>query len=296
MHSPSGCRRYLRLARLSAGICITVLFSSLLSAAEEERKTPQASDSPPGQRVELTLGRLFVPEGYASKDSNIPLSLHLHGSPTVVEREFVRSKTKGVLVTVSLNGLSGVYKAKFENARELDGILTEVAAKLAAFKVAEKPVISRLTVSSFSAGFGGVREMLQDDRAYDRIDRLILADSLYCGYLEGASPPQVDPKLMAGFLRFAKDAAAGKKTLVISHCQLKPEGYASTAETADYLLTHLGLRRTDVDEEWAKTWRCTSRCRAKGFHLAGFGGDQGRDHMQHLLNIARLYEEAGKKE
>ncbi len=291
-------RRRLRLAGLSAGLCLAFLSLSLASPAQEAQQGKKESDSPPpGERVKLTLGQLFVPQGYVSQDGKVPLTLHLHGSPRILEEEFARARARGVLITVSLNGLSGVYKEKFPDGRTLDGILREAAEKLTALKVAEKPVIGQLTVSSFSAGFGGVREMLRDDRAYDRIDSLILADSLYCGYAEGISPPQVDPKLMEGFLRFAKDAAAGKKTLMVSHCQLKPDGYASTAETADYLLANLGLKRTIEDEEWIKgAWRCTSRCRLKGFHLAGFEGDQGKDHMKHLININKLYEEAGKKE
>jgi hypothetical protein len=238
---------------------------------------------------------LFVPEGYVSRDGNIPVTLHLHGASAIVQREFVRSKSDGVLVMITQNGLSGVYTAKFKDPRLLDSLLSETAAKLATLKVHAKPVLSRVTVSSFSAGFGGVREMLKDKSCYGRIDSLILADSLYCGYVEGTAPPRVDPKLMEGFLRFARDAKEGRKTLVLSHCDLKPKGYASTRETADYLLGELGLARQDVDEEWGKSWRCTSRCRSQGFCVAGFSGDQGSDHMRHLQNLGRLYEEARKK-
>lgn len=204
------------------------------------------------------------------------------------ERELKRSGVEAVLVNVTLNGLSGVYTEKFRQPETFLTLLRETTDRLRELRVADEPKIERLTVTSFSAGFGGVRELLKSDDFSRRIDTLVMADSIYAGYAAGAASKQVEPKHMEGFVRFARDAADGKKTLVISHCQLQPDGYASTAETADYLLSELSLNREAVDEVWADEWRCTSRCRRKGFRVFGFAGETGRDHMRHLQNLGRL--------
>ena len=115
-----------------------------------------------------------------------------------------------------------------------------------------------------------------------------MADSIYAGYLEPASERKVDPALMAGFLRFARVAATGRKKMVISYCQLQPDGYASTSETADYLVQQLGLSRKPVEEQWSQDWKCTSRCEMQGFHVFGFHGTTGADHMRHLQNLGEL--------
>src|SRR5205085_2033835 len=102
------------------------------------------------------------------------------------------------------------------------------------FKLSSKPKTNKLIVVSFSAGFGGVRELLKSEAIYERIDTLVMADSIYAGYVPGTKSSDVDPVAMTGFLKFARDATEGRKTMVISHCELRPETYASTAETADY--------------------------------------------------------------
>ena len=56
-------------------------------------------------------------------------------------------------------------------------ILREAEAQL---KTSEAPAprVGRVTVTSFSAGFGGVREMLNDANILARIDAIIMADSI----------------------------------------------------------------------------------------------------------------------
>lgn len=259
---------------------VTMLVACVLTQAAEERLA--------GMRSDLTVGKLFVPAGYAATEGRVHLIVHLHGAPAVCERELKRSGVEAVLVNVTLNGLSGVYTTKFKQPETFLTLLRETAERLRELKVADDPKIDRLTVTSFSAGFGGVRELLKLDDIYRRIDTLVMADSIYAGYAAGAASKQVEPQHMEGFLRFARDAADGKKTLVISHCQLQPDGYASTAETADYLLSELSLKREAVDEVWGDEWHCTSRCRRKGFRVFGFTGQTGKDHTRHLQNLGVL--------
>ena len=146
-----------------------------------------------------------------------------------------------------------------------------------------------MVVSSFSAGFGGVRAMLKDPDHFARIDGLIMADSIYCGYAGDPKDRRVDPALMDGFRRFAIEAAAGRKTFLLTHSALIPEGYASTAETADFLIDAVGGKAEPVKVEWIKGWTQTRTFTKGRFVVLGFAGTEGADHMSHLRQIARLW-------
>ncbi len=246
------------------------------------------SARPDGERVKLTVGQLFVPNGFRSGDGRVHLVIHLHGTSDTAENNLVRSGADAVLVTVALQGLSGVYTQLFSQPGVFPNMLDETARELRGLGVAEHPVFERLTVTSFSAGFGGVRELLKQDDVYRRIDTLVMADSIYAGFTGDPADRRVDPKLMAGFLRFARDAAEAKKRMVISYSQLRPETYASTEETARYLEMELSIARESVDETWADGWTLQARAERRGFHSYGFAGTTGADHMKHLHNLWRL--------
>jgi hypothetical protein len=261
--------------------CLIFLLCFLLGAGP--------STTPKGQRIKLTDGQLFVPESFRARPDGIELTLHLHGSATVAEKQFAAANRPGVLVSVVLPGLSSVYTERFKSPKTFQRILDETSEQLSKLGLAEKPRWRRVVVSSFSAGYGGVREMLKDPDLFARIDALVLADSLYAGYVEKDGQKQVNPEQMAGFVRFAKAAAAGEKCFILSHCQLRPDGYASTFETADFLLRAVEGNREKVEEKWTDAWRLRDRCRVKRFEVYGFEGDAGADHMRHLHNLDLLY-------
>src|SRR5262249_30308553 len=142
-----------------------------------------AADEPKGARVQLTDGRLFIPDGFKpGEDGAVDLTLHLHGAEAATEVNFIRARRPGVLVTVVLKGLSSVYTERFKEPKVFARILSETQAELAKRGFA-KTRWRFVTVSSFSAGYGGVREMLKDDTTFARIDAIVLADSLYAGYV-----------------------------------------------------------------------------------------------------------------
>jgi hypothetical protein len=249
----------------------------------------QPAEQPPvGQRFKLTDGQLFVPSGYKPAADGIELILHLHGG-TAAEKSLVRSGRSAVIVCVAIPGLSKVYTDRFQSPATFVRILDEAKAQLKESRVSADPEFRRVIVSSFSAGFGGVREMLKDPATYDRIDALVMADSIYAGYTGDPAKRQIDPKLMGGFVNFAKDAAAGKKWFVLSHCDLQPGTYASTAETADFLIGALGGKREPASGPWpAEGLTMKSRFRKGQFSVYGFAGDQGTDHMRHLHGLWAL--------
>lgn len=238
-----------------------------------------------------TAGKAVVslPERWAAMGPEVPVWIHLHGATEVVEREFGAVGAPGVLVTLTLPGLSRVYAEHFARAGAWTELLGEVERVMRERAAGKNVKAGRVTVSSFSAGFGGVRELLKQPEAYGRIGTLVMADSIYCGYAGDPTEKQVDAELMKGFVAFAKDAAEGRKRMVVSHSGQVPEGYASTTETADFLIAAVNGERSEEREEWEGGLRLVSEAARGQFAVLGFAGAGPEDHMAHLRGLRGFF-------
>ncbi len=257
-------------------------------------------DAPAGRRVELKeLGAtLFVPDGYkAGAGDVVDVILHLHGSGSVVEPALVESGLDAVLIEFNRKGLSSVYTAPFSDPSLFPKLLDVTLSTLKSEKLVSAPKLGRVVVSSFSAGFGGVRALLKDPASFHRIDGLIMADSIYCGYTGDPAKHMVDTALMEGFRKFAAEAAEGRKTFLLTHSAQIPEGYASTTETADFLIKSLGNGGPGPTRDWGTGFTAARSYKNGKFVVFGFGGEGPNDHMIHLRQIRRfwkLYSEVSK--
>ena len=270
-----------------AAVKLILAASLVLWAATLRAADPSATLT--FKTVRLDQAVMSLPAHWPTLEADLTLWLHLHGAPAVVETNFAAIGAPGVLVNVTLPGLSNVYADHFADARRFGRLLTDVEAALQGESSAKPWRVGRVVVSSFSAGFGGVRQLLRQPAAFARIDALVMADSIYCGYAGDVASKQIDAELMAGFLRFARLANERKKQFVVSHSRQVPEGYASTTETADYLIAQLGLSRQDAGTEtWPGGLRLLSRCERGGFQVLGFDGAAPEDHMLHLRDLGAL--------
>jgi hypothetical protein len=240
-----------------------------------------------GAFSQTRIGRVVVslPADWTARGPAVPVWLHLHGAPAVVEQNFAAIGAPGVLVNLTLPGLSKVYADYFAAPEVFPQLLRDVVQVLRRAAPGTDWTLGRVTVSSFSAGFGGVRQLLRQPEAFDRIAALVMADSIYCGYAGDAKERRVDADLMAGFLRFARLASEGRKRLLITHTQQVPEGYASTTETADFLIAQCGGRRIFGEKEWQPGLRELSRWGRGDVEIIGFAGERPEDHMAHLRAI-----------
>lgn len=244
-----------------------------------------------GRRIKLkTVGEVFVPDCLPAEAERVDLVMHFHGAPDVVEREFVAAGLRAVLVTVNYGGLSSVYEQPFSDTRLFGTVLDEALAELKGRKlVSPAAEWQRICVSSFSAGFGAVRAILTVPAYFERIDALYLADTLYAGYVGPSDRQTVDPDNVRDFRRFAVEAAAGRKTLVITHSYLVPGTYAGTHETADDLIAFVRVERQPVDEPGPAGMHVISRASQGNFSVWGCAGQSGQDHMAHLRNMRFWY-------
>jgi hypothetical protein len=74
----------------------------------------------------------------------------------------------------------------------------------------------------------------------------------------------------------------GEKRFVVTHSEIFPGTFASTTETADWLLRALSLRRTPVLRWGPRGMQQLSEVRVGGFEVLGFAGNSAPDHVDHL--------------
>lgn len=216
--------------------------------------------------------------------------VHFHGAPETVCSAFARSEMATVLVVVNFRGLSSAYSTPFAtDATLLSQILQRSRRSLRESNARiDADGWKRISVSSFSAGYGAVREILKTPENFETIEAIVAADSIYAGLQSETPERRVDTEHMRDFLRFATLATENKKSFLLSH-SAQPTPYASTTETADYLLDALMIGRTTDSTIINAAWQQVTAATRRGFVVLGFAGESGQDHLQHLHNIDLLW-------
>jgi hypothetical protein len=238
-----------------------------------------------GTRIELTqslglasgqFAQMFIPDYYVSPpDGKYTLVFHMHSASWAAENEVYKAGANAVLFNIHLGGFSSSYQNYFIDQTKFQKILDTVNTRLSNHGIITAPVLQHLVVTSFSAGYAGVREVLKSQSYYNKIEVLILADGLH-----SSSDASMHTQ-MSNFVKFAKDARDGLKTFLLTHSSINTSGYQSTTQTANYLIDSIGSQRvqhTAFDEIGTQY----SRCDTGNFHLKGYHGVTADDHLKHL--------------
>jgi hypothetical protein len=247
---------------------------------EHARAHPRLKEErPAGQRHQLEVGTLFLPE-QLKLQGRVPLFLHFHGGTWLPEVAAARHG-KAAVIAVQLGAGSRVYAKPFADPKLLGRLLQEAEAKAG---VRFEPV----GLTSWSAGYGATRAILRVPEYYDRVRFVLVIDGLHAGYVDGKPGPR-ESKITTGdldiFVRFARDAVAGKKQLIVTHSEIFPGTFASTTETADYLLRELGLRRRATLEWGPMQTQQLSEARQGKLWVLGYGGNAAPDHVDQLHSL-----------
>lgn len=250
--------------------------SPMVEHTRKHERVPQAQ--PAGRRVKLSIASLFVSAG-SERRKTVPLVVHFHGPDWLAESAAVKWKRRVCVVTVQIGAGSGVYSQAFAEPSRFATLLKE-AEQASGLNFA--PVV----ISSFSAGYGAVREILKNRENWKRIDGIILEDSLHTSYIPEGRPGLLDTSKLALFVEFAREAAAGRKRMLVTNSEVFPGTFASTTETTDSVIEQLGLQRRPVLRWGPGGMQQVSDVRKGRFQLLGFAGNTGPDHTDHLHGLA----------
>lgn len=205
------------------------------------RGTGRSFARPGGRPVEL-----LVPDA-ARRRAVVDIVVHFHGAAWLPQQAVLAAHRRTVVAVVNLGAGSGIYHRTFAEPAAFDSLLAGVAAEVSA--VAGRDVRpGRVTLAGFSAGHGAVRAILREPRHFARVDAVLLLDGMHTSYVPEGAPlaagGTLDTTNLAAFAAFARAAMRGEKRFIVTHSEIFPGTYASTTETADWLLRALGLRRT----------------------------------------------------
>lgn len=255
--------------------------SPMIDTTRPHRRIAQAET--PGRRVELEAlkGAVLFAGPKIRTDKPVPLVIHFHGAPWLVQFHVAQYLPRAALITVQLGSGSRAYGNPFESPETFRSIIDEAKAKLGL-----KRDWSSITLTAFSAGYGAMRAVLRQDGNFARVNNVLLLDGIHAGYspegklaADGGTVNAVD---LDSFVRFARDAAAGKKSFMITHSEIFPGTYASTTECVDHLLAALDLKRRPELQAGPMGMQQLSVVDAKGFHVRGYAGNTAPDHVDHL--------------
>lgn len=234
---------------------------------------------------------LFIPEGYqvpASKD--MTLTIHFHGADWFAIEEHARRGAKNPLLVFSGFEGSSKYKAPFEDGTLFAKLIKKVEDDFDAH-------VNEIEISSFSAGYGAVREILKSPAYVRLIKTVVLADSCYASFAVkgGGADRKPLPEHMEPFLDFASLAAKGEKNFIMAFSQQPTQDYASTSDTARALVAGVGgelktVRKNTIPaSHFSLRYPLLYRYDRDGLHVWGYGGRDARAHMAQARALADFF-------
>jgi LysM repeat protein len=216
-------------------------------------------------------------------DGSFDVVFHFHGREPM-RKEWVRAMSEAhgdaVLVAVDIGIASEPYRETFRDARTFGQMLLAVEQEMKRRSSNTHAFAQNVTLSSWSAGYGAVAELLGQPMAQTRVGSVVLLDGLHAGFASSG----LDGEKLAPFVHFAKQAAEGKRMMFVSHSSIRTPGYASTTQTARYLAWQVGGKPKDVspgssDPMGLERYSTFSK---GNFHVRGFRGSGASDHCAHL--------------
>ena len=247
--------------------------------------TTRSFSGPAGKPVEV-----FVPDRVRERDQ-VDLVIHFHGVAWIPEQSVAELGDRTVTAVVNLGAGSGTYDRAFADPTAFDSLLSGVTREVSA-AAGRVERIGRLTLVGFSAGHGAVRAILREPRHFARVDAVLLLDGMHTSYIpEGvvlANGGAMDTTNLVAFTNFARAAMRGERRFLVTHSEIFPGTFASTTETADWMLRALGLRRTPVLRWGPRGMQQLSEVHSGKLAVLGFAGNSAPDHVDQLQSMPEL--------
>lgn len=278
------------------------------------RRSIAPREALPGTQLEIEDGdrkfTLFLPAaGRPSKD--VELTLHFHSAQWHAIQEHLDRGATGPIIAFYPGEGSSIYGKSFEDPQRLDRWKERVLVELRNRGWPEGVRISAIDITSFSAGYGAVRQLVQQPEAFKLIRRVILADSMY-GSLAvepdlGAAPPKPPtpraplPAHVLVWKPLAEAAIRGEKTFCVTFSAVPTPTYASSSEMATALVEAVDGRLELVEPSQLPATKdpefpLRARFDKGQFHVWGYGGEDGQAHMTHARHLADIWKALDRAE
>jgi hypothetical protein len=223
---------------------------------------------------------VFIPPA-ATRATRPPLLVHFLGASFIPIEAAARADSTMVVAIVNLSPGSAAYEAPFRGTDRWPRLLAGVDSLLGSGRAR-----GRVYLSAFSAGNGAVRAILADSAFAAGISGIVILDGIHTSYV----PPRrvvadggtLDPAPLHALRRYARRAIEGEVRMLVTHSEIFPGTFASTTETANWLIDTLALSRTPTLEWGPLGMQQTSAAHGGRLSLLGFAGNSAPDHVDHL--------------
>src|ERR1035438_2936742 len=195
--------------------------------------------------------------------------------------EVAAARNKVAVVTLQAGSGSASYTRLFDDPGRFPALLKEAEGKAGVR-------FGRVMLGGWSAGCGAIRQILQAPDSYARVAGALMIDGIHTDYVDGKPGPgesKIGGETLEIWQQLARDAIAGRKRIIVTHSEIFPGTFASTTETADYLLKQLDLTRRPVLKWGPMGLQQLSEVRAGKFLLMGYAGNSAPDHVDQLQSL-----------
>ncbi|MBK7580023.1 MAG: hypothetical protein IPI67_07425 [Myxococcales bacterium] len=227
-----------------------------------------------------SMGQMISPgKGGIASNGGFDVVFHFHGHEPV-RKEWTQVMDGAVLVGIDLGIGSGPYASTFSSPEAFKKLVDSVEKAMADKTGKKNAHVRHVGLSAWSAGYGAVGEILGQPYAKKLVDTVILLDGLHSGY----SGDSLNELQLQPFVDFAKQAAGKHGFMFVSHSSIIPPGYASTTETAKFLIEKVGGRPRKTKPRGADPMGLdlNSRFSKGNFHVRGYNGNDKMDHCAHI--------------
>jgi hypothetical protein len=222
---------------------------------------------------------VLLPADCFGDSSTYDVVIHFHGIHTALEPAMARSGLHAAMLVLNDGIGASVYSQKYQFDWSLPWLLKRIHRVVQRECPMPGRRVGRVALSAWSAGYAAVWRILLHPETSTEVDAVLLADGLHARVGDGGELGAAD---MRPFLRFAREAVAGKKLFAITHSEIPTPGYASTTETADYLLAELGMRRVHEWRDGPRPGMMLLSSAERGWlSIEGYVGISKRAHADH---------------
>jgi hypothetical protein len=232
--------------------------------------------------------RVLVPAGRAVRpDGSFRLLIHLHGAEPV-RKQLAPEGFDLVIAALDAGIGSHAYERAFTpGPATFDRLVEAIEREVAAVNGLPAARAEAIILSSWSAGYGAIGPILT--RPDQRLQAIVLLDSLYAGYLAGKRT--VEHGQIPLFLEAARRARTSATAFYLTHTAIGTPGYASTGEVASYLLAELGVAATPIDADPREAHALTRLFEDGRLVIRGYAGADRDAHCAQLHLLPSILRE-----
>lgn len=268
------------LALTAAAVTFAQMAQNPSPMVEHTRPHPRLTQQTvTGARHTLEIGTLFLP---LKMPRTKTLLVFFHGGAWIPE--VAAAKHRMAAISIQVGSGSETYAKAFADPARFRKLLGEAEDQ-------SKTHFSKVILGGWSAGCGAIRELMRTPETYSRVNAVLCIDGMHAGYANGKPGPQeseLEPANLDIWLQLGKDAMAGRKQFVVTHSEIFPGTFASTTETADYVVRNLGVPLKPVLKQGPMGMQQLSEAKKGKFLLMGYAGNSAPDHVDQVHSLPEL--------